>query len=122
MYASVLEAVGYDVTREFYVNDAGNQMLKFGESLEARYIQLLRGENSIEFPEDGYHGDDITEHAKEYIEMFGDKLLDYSTDERRKNWLNYALGKNLEIKSHLESYGVKFDVWFSEQSYMIVEN
>jgi arginyl-tRNA synthetase len=115
--ASVLEAVGYDVTREFYVNDAGNQMLKFGESLEARYIQLLRGENSIEFPEDGYHGDDITEHAKEYIEMFGDKLLDYSTDERRKELVKYALGKNLEsIKSHLESYGVKFDVWFSEQS------
>ncbi|HOJ12038.1 MAG TPA: arginine--tRNA ligase [Clostridiales bacterium] len=115
--ASVLEAAGYDVTREFYVNDAGNQMDKFGISLEARYIQLLRGKNSILFPEDGYHGDDITEHAKKYIEVYGDKLLDYSSDERRNELVKYALEKNLEsIKSVLEDYGVRFDVWFSEQS------
>lgn len=115
--ASVLEKAGYDVTREFYVNDAGNQIEKFGISLEARYIQLLKGEDAIEFPEDGYHGEDIIEHMKEYIEANGDKLLNVDCDERRKDLVEYALPKNIErIKNGLESYGVRFDVWFSEQS------
>lgn len=92
-------------------------MEKFGMSLEIRYIQLLKGKDSVEFPEDGYQGDDITEHAKNYIELFGDKLLDYSTDERRKELVKYALEKNLKsIRRDLEDYGVNFDVWFSEQS------
>lgn len=115
--ASVLEKAGYDVTREFYVNDAGNQIEKFGISLEARYIQLLKGEDAIEFPEDGYHGEDIIEHMREYIEANGDKLLNVDCDERRKDLVEYALPKNIErIKNGLESYGVRFDVWFSEQS------
>lgn len=115
--ASVLDAAGYDVTREFYVNDAGNQIEKFGISLEARYIQLLKGEDAIEFPEDGYHGDDITDHMRDYIALHGDKLLEADTEERRKALVEYALPKNIErIKNGLESYGVKHDVWFSEKS------
>lgn len=115
--ASVLQAAGYDVTREFYVNDTGNQIEKFGISLEARYIQLLKGENAIEFPEDGYQGEDITDHAREYIKEHGDSLLKAETEERRRMLVEYALPKNLDrIKKGLEAYGVKYDVWFSEKS------
>ncbi len=115
--ASVLQAAGYDVTREFYVNDAGNQIEKFGISLEARYIQLLKGNDAVQFPEDGYQGEDIIDHMRNYIEQFGDKLLDTDPEERRRVLVNYALPKNLErIKKGLEAYGIKYDVWFSEQS------
>jgi arginyl-tRNA synthetase len=115
--ASVLQAAGYDVTREYYVNDAGNQIEKFGISLEARYIQLLKGENAVEFPEDGYQGEDIIDHMRDYIEQYGDKLLDADPEERRRELVNYALPINLErIKKGLEAYGVFHDVWFSEQS------
>ena len=115
--ASVLENAGYDVTREYYVNDAGNQIEKFGSSLEARYIQLLKGEDAVEFPEDGYHGDDIIEHVRAYIGENGDKLIDVKSSERRRILAEYVLPKNIqEIKNGLESYGIKFDVWFSEQS------
>ncbi|CDG36452.1 Arginine-tRNA ligase [Acetivibrio thermocellus BC1] len=115
--ASVLEKAGYDVTREFYINDAGNQIEKFGISLEARYIQLLKGEDAVEFPEDGYHGEDIIDHMKTYIEENGDNLLYVDSEERRKTLVEYALPKNIErIRKSLENYGVVFDVWFSEQS------
>lgn len=115
--ASVLSKAGYDVTREFYVNDAGNQIEKFGISLEARYIQQLKGEDAVEFPEDGYHGEDIIEHMKDYIAVNGDKLLNVDSEQRRKELVDYALPRNIErIRSGLESYGVKFDIWFSEQS------
>lgn len=115
--ASVLDAAGYEVTREFYVNDAGNQIGKFGISLEARYIQLLKGEDAVPFPEDGYHGEDITDHMRDYIEVNGDKLLTMDSEKRQATLVDYALNKNLDrIKGVLESYGVKYDVWFSEQS------
>lgn len=115
--ASVLQAAGYDVTREFYVNDAGNQIEKFGISLEARYIQLLKGEDAIEFPEDGYQGEDIIEHMKDYISLHGDDMLDTEPADRRRKLVDYALPKNLErIRKGLEAYGIKYDVWFSEQS------
>lgn len=115
--ASVLSKAGYDVTREFYVNDAGNQIEKFGISLEARYIQQLKGEDAVEFPEDGYHGEDIIEHMKDYIAINGDKLLNTESEQRRKELVEFALPRNIErIRSGLESYGVKFDIWFSEQS------
>ena len=81
--ASILDWAGYDVTREFYINDAGNQIEKFANSLEARYIQELKGEDAMEFPEDGYHGEDIREHAKAFIAANGDKYLDcllYTSD------------------------------------------
>mgnify|MGYP000946526478 CR=1 FL=1 len=115
--ASVLEAAGYDVTREYYINDAGNQIEKFGISLEARYIQLLKGEEAMPFPEDGYQGEDIIDHAKDYIAENGDKLLDADPAERRRKLVEFALPRNLErIRKGLESYGIKYDVWFSEQS------
>lgn len=115
--ASVMSKAGYDVTREFYVNDAGNQIEKFGISLEARYIQQLKGEDAAVFPEDGYHGEDIIEHMKDYIAINGDKLLNVDSEQRRKELVEFALPRNIErIKIGLESYGVKFDVWFSEQS------
>ncbi|MDP4094128.1 MAG: arginine--tRNA ligase [Bacillota bacterium] len=115
--ANVLTAAGYDVTKEFYVNDAGNQIEKFGISLEARYIQLLKGEDAIQFPEDGYHGEDIINHMKEYIAAYGDKLLNTEEKERRRILVEFALPRNIEnVKSALQSYGVNHDVWFSEQS------
>jgi len=115
--ASVLQAAGYDVTREFYVNDAGNQIEKFGISLEARYIQLLKGKDTIEFPEDGYQGEDIIDHMKSYIEQYGDALLEAESAVRRRKLVDYALPKNLErIKNGLKAYGIQYDVWFSEQS------
>lgn len=115
--ASVLQAAGYNVTREFYVNDAGNQIEKFGTSLEARYIQLLKGDDAVEFPQDGYQGEDIIDHMKEYIAQYGDSLLEADPEQRRKALVAYALPKNLErIRNGLEAYGIKYDVWFSEQS------
>lgn len=113
--ASVLEYAGYDVTREFYINDAGNQIEKFGKSLSARYIQQLKGEDAIEFPEDGYQGGDITEHAKEFIKLYGDKYLDCGEDERKQALIDYALEKNISaLKTDLEKYRIHYDVWFRE--------
>ncbi|HEX2946193.1 MAG TPA: arginine--tRNA ligase [Clostridia bacterium] len=115
--ASVLQAAGYDVTREFYVNDAGNQIEKFGISLEARYIQLLKGMDAVAFPEDGYQGEDIIDHMKNYVAEFGDKLLEATPEDRRRELINYALPKNIErIRKGLETYGIHYDVWFSEKS------
>lgn len=115
--ASVLQAAGYNVTREFYVNDAGNQIEKFGISLEARYIQLLKGEDAVQFPEDGYQGEDIIDHMKDYIAQKGDRLLEAEAEERRKALVDFALPRNLErIKNGLKSYGIEYDIWFSEQS------
>lgn len=113
--ASVLEYAGYDVTREFYVNDAGNQIEKFANSLNARYIQELNGENAIEFPEDGYHGDDIKEHAKAFIKLYGDKHLNVSEEERKAALVDYALEKNVTaLREDLEKYRIVYDVWFRE--------
>lgn len=113
--ASVLEYAGYDVTREFYINDAGNQIEKFGKSLSARYIQQLKGEDAVEFPEDGYQGGDITEHAKEFIKLYGDKYLNCGEDERKQALIDYALEKNITaLKTDLEKYRIHYDVWFRE--------
>ncbi len=113
--ASVLEYAGYEVTREFYVNDAGNQIEKFGNSLNARYIQTLKGEDAIEFPEDGYHGDDIKAHAKAFIEINGDKHLNVSEEERKAALIEYALEKNVTaLREDLEKYRIFYDVWFRE--------
>jgi len=115
--AGVLEKSGFDVTREFYINDAGNQIEKFGISLEARYLQQIYGEDSIPFPEDGYHGEDIIDHVKDYIKQYGENLVSASPDVRRKALVEYALPKNLKrIKDGLSRYGIKYDVWFSESS------
>ena len=115
--AAVLEYAGYDVTREFYINDAGNQIEKFGNSLNARYIQQLKGEDAIEFPEDGYHGDDITEHAKAFIDLYGDKYLEAEEDERKAALIDYALEKNITaLREDLEKYRIVYDVWFREST------
>ncbi len=116
--AELAEWTGYDVTREFYVNDAGNQIEKFGDSLDARFRQLT-GED-FPFPEDGYQGEDITEHVKEYLaEHPGseEELKAQPPEQRRKIFIDYALKKNLErMHSDLADYGIQYDVWFSEQS------
>lgn len=115
--ASVLEKAGYDVTREFYINDAGNQIEKLGLSLEARYLQLLLGEDQVAFPEDGYHGEDIAAHAKEYIALHGSKLVNEPSEARKKALVDYALPVNIsKIKEVLSKYGIHYDVWFSEKS------
>ena len=109
--ASILDYAGYDVTREFYVNDSGNQIERFGASLEARYRELL-GED-IEFPEDGYHGADITELMKNYIAEYGDK--DKTDENLRQKLVAYGLEKNIaHIKSTMEDFGIHYDVWFME--------
>ncbi|MCL2838715.1 MAG: arginine--tRNA ligase [Oscillospiraceae bacterium] len=113
--AGVLEYAGYDVTREFYINDAGNQIEKLGLSLEARYIQQLKGADAIEFPEDGYHGEDISAHAAAFIKIHGDKYLDAPEAERRQALAEYALELNIaNLKSGLEQYRIHYDVWFRE--------
>lgn len=113
--ASIAAWSGYDVTREFYINDAGNQIAKFGDSLDARYRQLL-GED-IPFPEDGYQGEDITDHMRDFIAINGNGYLKWEEADRKKVLIEYALNKNLDkMKSDLGAYGINYDVWFSEQS------
>jgi arginyl-tRNA synthetase len=115
--ASVLDAAGYDVTREFYVNDAGNQIDKFAASLEARYLQLYLGEDAVEFPEDGYQGDDIRERARQFADLNGDRYVKADSAERRRALVDYALPKNIEkMKSDLEKYRIFYDVWFREST------
>ena len=115
--ASVLERAGYNVWREFYVNDAGNQIEKFATSIEARCLQLVNGEDSVEFPEDGYHGDDIKELAKAFCEKYGTSWIDKSREERHKLMADFGLEKNLpKMKSDLARYGINYDEWFYESS------
>ena len=115
--ASVLSRAGYDVWREFYVNDAGNQIEKFAGSIEARALQLLKGEDAVEFPEDGYHGDDIKELAKLFCEKYGDSWLELPTSERHKMMAEFGLSVNLpKMKRDLARYGIEYDQWFLESS------
>ena len=113
--ASVLEYAGYEVSREFYVNDAGNQIDKFALSLDIRYQQLFKGENSVELPEDSYHGADIRQRAEEFAAVYGDSYLQKSEKERRKALVDFALPKNIEnMKKAMEKYRINYDTWFSE--------
>jgi arginyl-tRNA synthetase len=113
--SAALDWAGYEVSREFYINDAGNQIAKFGASLSARYLQHFKGEDAVPFPEDGYHGADITERAEEYIAANGDSLLSLSEEDRRQALVDYALPRNIEkMKSDLGRYRIHFDVWFHE--------
>ena len=115
--ASVMDFAGYDVSREFYVNDAGNQIEKFGLSLDIRYQQLYLGENAPELPEDSYHGEDIITRAKEFAEINGDKYITASEDERRKALIAYALPKNIDaMKENLTKYRIEYDTWFLEST------
>lgn len=113
--AAILDFAGYEVSREYYINDSGNQIENFGLSLEARYLQLF-GRN-IPVPEGGYHGEDILSSACSFRELHGDAYLDRDAGERRAALVKFALGEKLgRIKSVLQDFGVKYDVWFSEQS------
>ena len=115
--ASVLDRAGYDVYREFYVNDAGNQVDLFGKSIEARYLQAVLGEDAVEFPDNGYHGDDIKEMAKAIVEQDGDKWVNVDADERQKAFVEFGLPRNIELmKRDLARYRVNFDNWFLESS------
>ena len=140
--ASVLEKAGFDVAREFYVNDAGNQIEKFGKSLSLRYMQIVseKGQeickknlpvedfckeiygadgNSEDFPmpEDTYRGVDIIAHAKNYFDEFGGVLGDKSEEERKNALVDYALPKNIEtLHNDLEKYRIHYDNWFREST------
>ena len=115
--ASVLSAVGYEVTREFYVNDTGNQIDKFAKSIDARYQQLILGEDAVSFPEDGYHGDDIRTLAREFRAEFGDDPLQQSEEERLAAMAKFGLAHNIpKMRADLERYGIHYDSWFFESS------
>ena len=115
--ASVLDAAGFSVEREFYVNDAGNQINKFGASLEARYLQLYKGEDAVPFPEDGYKGADIIAHAKAFAGQYGDQYVEASSEERRKALVDFALPKNIEgLRQDLLKYRIQYDNWFREST------
>lgn len=111
--AAVMQKAGFDVWREFYVNDAGNQIEKFACSLEARYLQIF--DSSVSFPEDGYQGADITDHAKAYAEQYGDFLVDKSSEKRKKVLVDFALPKNIDkMQKDMAKYRINFDKWFFE--------
>ena len=115
--AAVLDAAGYKVEREFYVNDAGNQIEKFGLSLSVRYQQLFLGEEAVPLPEECYQGGDIIDRAKEYVEEFGDKLMHVSDEERRHALVDYALPKNIaKMKTDIAKYRIVYDQWFLEST------
>lgn len=112
---NVMSAAGYKVSREYYINDAGNQIENFGKSLEARYLELF--EVPVEFPEDGYHGQDIMETVKNIVDVEGDRFLHMESELRREFMIQLGLKEKLEgIRQALEAFGVRYDVWFSEQS------
>ncbi len=113
--ASVLEWAGYRVFREFYVNDAGNQINKFALSLEVRYLQLFQ--DGIEMPEDAYQGADITAHAKAFAEINGDKYVDAPSELRRQALVDYALPLNIAgLEEDLKKYRIVYDNWFREST------
>jgi len=115
--ASVLEKAGYDVWREFLLNDAGNQVDLFGKSIDARYMQLCLGEANYAFPEDGYHGDDIKELAKMIFDEDGDSLKELTEQERIGKFIDFGLLHNVgQIKEHLKRYRIHFNEWFKESS------
>ena len=115
--AAVLAAAGADVWREFYVNDAGNQIEKFASSLEARYLQLILGEEAVPFPEDGYHGDDIKELARAFYEQYGEQYRDADVKSRHEALARFGLERNIpKMKADLQRYKIEYDQWFFESS------
>ncbi len=113
--AAVLDWAGYDVEREFYINDAGNQIEKFGLSLELRYLQAFC--DGVEMPEDSYHGQDIIDHANAFIALYGDRYVDADSAERRRALVDFALPKNIEgLRQDLEKYRITYNTWFRESS------
>ena len=115
--ASVMDRAGWKVWREFYVNDAGNQIEKFASSIDARYRQLILGEDAVEFPADGYQGEDIRELAAAFREAYGDGWLEKDTAERHAAMARFGLDRNIpKMQADLRRYGVNYDEWFFESS------
>ncbi len=113
--AALMSAAGYYTEREFYINDAGNQINKFGLSLDLRYQQLYK--DGIEMPEDSYHGEDIIAHAKAFAEINGDSYIEKSEAERRQALVDFALPKNIKgLETDLLKYRIKYDTWFKEST------
>lgn len=113
--AAVLSAAGFETEREFYINDAGNQINKFGLSLDLRYQQLYR--DGVEMPEDSYHGDDIIAHAKAFAEKYGDSYMKKDEAERRAALVEFALPKNIAgLHDDLLKYRIEYDTWFKEST------
>jgi len=115
--AETLKASGYEVYKEFYVNDAGNQIEKFGASLDVRYRQLCLGEDAVEMPENGYHGGDITDRAREFFDLYGEKYIEKEEKERTRALVDFALPKNIsQMQSDLKKYKIIYDNWFYEST------
>ncbi len=113
--ANVLNRVGFDTWKEFYVNDAGNQINKFAVSIHARYMQIVLGEENYEFPEDGYHGDDIRAMAQGIFEKYGDSLKDSEQEEWEPIMSAFGLERNIpKMQADLRKYGIEYDQWFME--------
>lgn len=115
--SAVLDAAGYDVYKEFYINDAGNQIEKFALSLDIRYQQIYKGEESVILPEDSYHGEDITELAKLFAEKYGNIFIDKDERTRRQALVEFALPMNIEkMKKDMKKYRIEYDNWFHESA------
>jgi len=113
--ASVLQTAGYDVQREFYVNDAGNQIEKFKTSLEVRYLQIY--DSAVQMPEDAYQGADITAHAEAFNKLYADKYVNVPSEERKQALCDFALPINIaNLKRDLQEYRIEYDNWFLESS------
>ena len=113
--AACLDWAGCDVTREFYINDAGNQIQKFGKSLAIRYLQLYKGEEAVPLPEECYQGADIIARAKEFAEIHGDSYVDKDFEELKDALIADALPKNIAgLQRDLGKYRITYDVWFHE--------
>lgn len=115
--AAVLDAAGFDVQREFYVNDAGNQIDKFGLSLSVRYQQLFLGADAVPLPEECYQGADIIDRAQEYADQYGDALMHVDDAARRKALVDFALPRNIaKMKADIAKYRIVYDQWFLEST------
>ena len=113
--ANVLKRDGYDTWKEFYVNDAGNQIAKFAESINARYMQIILGEDGFPFPEKGYQGDDIKELARAIYDQHGDSWKDRPEADRLEDMAQFGLSVNIpKMKADLLKYGIEYDQWFFE--------
>ncbi len=115
--ANVLARNGWNVWREFYVNDAGNQIDKFARSIYARYMQIVLGEDAVPFPEDGYQGEDIKELAQAFYEASGSDYKNEPEEDALFAMAQFGLERNIpKMKEDLNKYGIEYDQWFLESS------
>ena len=113
--ANVLSRVGYNTWKEFYVNDAGNQVHKFAQSIHARYMQIILGEDGYEFPEKGYQGEDIKELTQAFYAVHGDSYKDAPEEKWLEDMSAFGLERNIpKMKADLLKYGIEYDQWFLE--------